>query len=126
DLPVIAQMAFIERAHTGTGISAAEAVRTLRALGADVVGANCGAGPREAVRTITAMRALGPGLLSAYPNAGFPEYQDGRLMYLSTPEYLAESAVRLVEAGASLVGGCCGTTPKDIAVIAARIQGLQP
>ncbi|HIM56687.1 MAG TPA: bifunctional homocysteine S-methyltransferase/methylenetetrahydrofolate reductase, partial [Candidatus Latescibacteria bacterium] len=63
--------------------------------------------------------------ISAQPNAGFPTYQGGRLMYLSSPEYVAQYARKMVEAGATLVGGCCGTSPEHIAAIRDALVGVQ-
>src|SRR5436190_3235952 len=94
----------------------------LRELNAQMVGVNC-VSPEEIVQLIPP----GPGdyLLSAYPNAGYPTSHEGRLLYPSRPEDLAKVARRLIAGGARLVGGCCGTTPKHIASIAAEIAGMQ-
>ncbi len=125
-LPVVAQMAFVEGGRTRRGAEAVHALDALARAGAAVVGANCGKGPRE---TLLVLRELGAALaapLSAYPNAGLPRLVEGRYVYDATPEYLAASAVELVRAGASLVGGCCGTTPRDVRAIADAVRGLVP
>ncbi|MCI0343444.1 MAG: bifunctional homocysteine S-methyltransferase/methylenetetrahydrofolate reductase [Planctomycetales bacterium] len=125
-LPVVAQMAFFEGGRTLRGAEAVHALETLSRAGASVVGANCGKGPRETLLVLRELGAALPGPLSAYPNAGLPRLVGGRYVYDTTPEYLAASAVELVRAGASLVGGCCGTTPRDVRAIAEAVRGLAP
>ncbi|QXE87198.1 bifunctional homocysteine S-methyltransferase/methylenetetrahydrofolate reductase [Geomonas nitrogeniifigens] len=122
-LPVVANLAFGEGGRLPGGTSAESAALRLAAAGADVVGANCGAGPLELLATVKRIAAVCPLPLAAYPNSGFPEYLDGRYIYRTTPEYFADRAEELVAAGASLVGGCCGTTPEHIRVMAGRLQG---
>ena len=124
--PVIAQMAFLAGEGTAVGVSPEEAVKRLTAAGADVVGANCGEGPNGARLAIQRMARVSDVLLSAFPNAGFPSLREGRVAYRSSPSYLASSAVRLVEAGANLVGGCCGTGPDDVRAIAEAVRGMRP
>ncbi|MBJ6750811.1 bifunctional homocysteine S-methyltransferase/methylenetetrahydrofolate reductase [Geomonas anaerohicana] len=121
-LPVVANLAFGEGGRLPGGTSAEGAARALAAAGADVVGANCGAGPLELLATVKRIAAACSLPLAAYPNSGFPEYIDGRYIYRTTPEYFADRAEELVAAGASLVGGCCGTTPDHIRAMAARMQ----
>ncbi|UPU35435.1 bifunctional homocysteine S-methyltransferase/methylenetetrahydrofolate reductase [Geomonas paludis] len=122
-LPVVANLAFGEGGRLPGGTSAEGAARALAAAGADIVGANCGAGPLELLATVKRIAAACSLPLAAYPNSGFPEYIDGRYIYRTTPEYFADRAEELVAAGASLVGGCCGTTPEHIRAMAARMQG---
>ncbi|MDP7033425.1 MAG: bifunctional homocysteine S-methyltransferase/methylenetetrahydrofolate reductase [Planctomycetota bacterium] len=126
DLPVCCQMAFQERGGTAAGISPTRAVRQLELAGADVIGANCGSGPRRILEVITQIGNQTKFRLSAFPNAGFPSYVEGRYMYLTTPEYLAESAAKMVAAGANLIGGCCGTSPDDIRKVVERLEGEKP
>ncbi|MBU5614293.1 bifunctional homocysteine S-methyltransferase/methylenetetrahydrofolate reductase [Geomonas azotofigens] len=121
-LPVVANLAFGEGGRLPGGTSAEGAARALAAAGADVVGANCGAGPLELLATVKRIAAACSLPVAAYPNSGFPEYIDGRYIYRTTPEYFADRAEELVAAGATLVGGCCGTTPEHIRVMAARLQ----
>ena len=125
-LPVIASMAFLEGGRSGAGIGAEQAARALTAAGAAVIGANCGAGPLEVLRTLELMAAATDRPLAAYANSGFPEYVDGRYLYRTTPDYFAEKALEMVAAGAGLIGGCCGTTPDHIRRLAERLQGLKP
>ncbi len=123
DLPVICQMAFHERGHTYAGVHVRDAVEALTAAGADVIGANCGRGVRCVLAAVEAMTVSGPYLVSAYPNAGLPEYRDGRYLFGAPLPYLADSAVRMAELGATLLGGCCGTTPDYIRRIRERLAG---
>ncbi|ABQ24918.1 bifunctional homocysteine S-methyltransferase/methylenetetrahydrofolate reductase [Geotalea uraniireducens] len=125
-LPVVANMAFGENSRIAGGIEAEAVAERLAAAGADVVGANCGAGPLEILRTVKRMGAVIELPIAAYPNSGFPEYVDGRYIYRATPEYFAGMAAEMVAVGAALVGGCCGTTPAHIMRIAEKVRGLKP
>jgi len=91
----------------------AAAVR-LTELGADAVGCNCSFGPATVLAAIERMRTATRLPLAAMPNAGLPRDVEGRAVYAISPEEMAGYARRLIEAGASLVGGCCGTTPECI------------
>jgi homocysteine S-methyltransferase len=126
-LPVLAQIAPIQKGRTARGVGVSEACREALAEGVAGFGVNCGKGPREAIdaveRLVRSGAATGDLAVSVFPNAGFPEYVNGRYIYLSTPDYMAEAARRLVAAGAALVGGCCGTTPADIAAIRIALRG---
>jgi len=125
-LAVVANLAFGEGSRLSGGIGAESAALRLAAAGADMVGANCGAGPLELLATLKRIAAVTQLPLAAYPNSGFPEYVDGRYIYRTTPDYFASMALEMVAAGASLVGGCCGTTPEHIRVMAKRLQGSRP
>nr|NIQ93114.1 bifunctional homocysteine S-methyltransferase/methylenetetrahydrofolate reductase [Desulfuromonadales bacterium] len=125
-LPAIAQFALLEGGSTRDGFSAEAAARKLSAAGAAMVGANCGAGPRDLLQVLKRMSAATELPLSAFPNSGFPEYVDGRSIYLSTPEYFASRASEMVAAGATLVGGCCGTGPDHIRALATALKGSRP
>jgi methionine synthase I (cobalamin-dependent)/5,10-methylenetetrahydrofolate reductase len=124
-LPVICQMAFVENLRTPLGVTADRALEVLEKAGADVIGANCTV-PHRTTRVIERLGGRTKARLSAFPNAGLPEYVDGRYHYLTTPEYLADQARQLVNAGATLVGGCCGTGPEHIRAVAAKVAGLRP
>jgi homocysteine S-methyltransferase len=126
DLPVICQMAFHERGHTFGGVHATVAAEALGQAGADVIGANCGKGVRCVVAAVEMMAAAGDWPISAYPNAGLPEYVDGRYLYGAPLPYLVDSAVQLAGRGVNLIGGCCGTTPEYIRRIAERLRGSKP
>ena len=126
DLPVIAQMTFTEDGRTRYGHSPTEVVAALEGLGADVIGANCSVGPVPMLEVVQQMAAVARTPLSAQPNAGFPTLVDGRYLYVSSPEHVAAYARKMVEAGAVVIGGCCGTTPEHIAAIARAIADLRP
>jgi methionine synthase I (cobalamin-dependent)/5,10-methylenetetrahydrofolate reductase len=122
DLPIIAEVSVDEDGNTLAGASPAEVVEVLDALHVDVLGVNCGVGPQAALDAIQQMRPLTRTPLSAMPNAGFPTTQGGRQIYVSTPEYFAEYALRFAESGALIIGGCCGTTPAHISAMRAALS----
>ena len=126
DLPVIAQTSFTEDGRTRYGHGPAEVASALEQAGVDVIGANCSVGPVPMLEVIQQMSALAHTPLSAQPNAGFPTVVDGRYLYLSSPEHMAVYARKMVEAGAVIIGGCCGTTPAHIAAIGEAIADLRP
>jgi homocysteine S-methyltransferase len=126
DLPVICQMAFHERGYTYAGVAATAAVEALQKAGADVIGANCGRGVRCVAAAVETMTSSGDFLVSAYPNAGLPEYVDGRYLFGAPLPYLVDCAVAMVERGVNLIGGCCGTTPVYIERISECLKGRRP
>src|SRR5439155_23915568 len=93
------------------GSSAETAVAKLNEWVAGAVGCNCSAGPAIVLSVIERMRAVTDKPLAAMPNAGIPRAVEGRTIYRASPEYMASVTRKLVKAGASIVGGCCGTTP---------------
>lgn len=125
-LPVSASLAFLEGGRSGDGSSVESFCAAMDLAGADMVGANCGAGPLELLKVIKRLSALTDKPISAYANSGFPEYLDGRYIYRATPDYFAAMALEMVAAGANLVGGCCGTTPDHIAALSRSITGCHP
>lgn len=125
-LPVVAQMAYLEEGRTRDGVPAEEVARRLALAGVAVLGANCGSGPRDLLKVLARLAAASELPLSAFANSGFPQYMDGRFIYLATPEYFAGMGREMVQAGASLVGGCCGTTPEHIRALAVAVAGLKP
>ncbi len=124
DIPVIGQFSFADENNILGGASIREALDILEGKGADVVGANCALGPRTLLDVVTRLTAMADRPVSVMPNAGHPEYVDGRLMYFATPDYFAKYAKRFVNAGARLVGGCCGTTPEHIKSMASSVRAL--
>lgn len=126
DLPVVAQMTVTEDGTTAFGTEVEAVARALDAWGADVVGLNCSTGPAMMLEAIERMAAVTSRPLSAQPNAGLPRVVGDRRMYLSSPEYLANYARRLIEAGVRFVGGCCGTTPEHIRKIRSVVVQWQP
>jgi methionine synthase / methylenetetrahydrofolate reductase(NADPH) len=123
-LPIVAQLTFDEDAQTLAGVSATEAVERLGGLGIAAIGANCGLGPQAALAALSEMSAHGNGVaLSAQPNVGLPSRSGGRLIYPhATPDYFGEFAAQATSLGARIVGGCCGTTPAQIAAIHAAVE----
>ncbi len=126
DFPIIAQMTIGSDCLTPYGLSPGDIARTLDALGADIIGLNCSVGPQTILDAIEKMTPVTRRKLSAQPNAGMPREVSGRSMYMASPEYMATYAHHLVQAGAKLVGGCCGTTPEHIAAIVEGIRPLVP
>src|ERR1039457_2143291 len=125
-LPVVASMTFPEGGRSVGGAEVESIAHQLAAAGADVIGVNCGAGPLEVLRNIKRMAQATELPLAAYPNSGFPEYLDGRFIYRATPEYFASMALEMAAAGASLIGGCCGTTPEHIHGMAEALKEILP
>ncbi len=127
DLPVVAQMTFGLDGKTLYGHTPALVVRALKQAGADVVGVNCGVGPQPTLEVLEEIiAAAGDTPVSAMPNAGLPQFVEGRFVYLTSPEYFAEFAARAIDMGVRLVGGCCGTTPAHIAAMRERIASKLP
>jgi homocysteine S-methyltransferase len=125
-LPAVAQMAYLEEGRTRDGAAAEEVARRLSLAEVAVLGANCGSGPRDLLKVLSRLAAVTDLPLSAFANSGFPQYLDGRFIYLATPEYFAGMGREMVRAGAALVGGCCGTTPEHIRALAEALTGLKP
>jgi methionine synthase / methylenetetrahydrofolate reductase(NADPH) len=123
-LPVVAQLTFDEDAETLAGVTAGEAVERLQTLGVVAVGANCGVGPQAALAALSEMTARADGVaLTAQPNVGLPSRSGGRILYPNaTPDYFAEFAAQARNLGARIIGGCCGTTPSQIAAIRAAVE----
>ncbi|MGD0764787.1 MAG: bifunctional homocysteine S-methyltransferase/methylenetetrahydrofolate reductase, partial [Dehalococcoidia bacterium] len=121
--PVMVQLAFQRDGKTWSGEEPGEVVLTLRDLGANVVGVNCVSGPKLALEIIKKMTVASPLKLSAQPNAGQPQVREQAVVYPGTPQSFAEYAPRLIAAGASVVGGCCGTTPEHIAAMHGALLG---
>jgi methionine synthase / methylenetetrahydrofolate reductase(NADPH) len=121
--PLIAQMTIGADCLTPYGAAPDAVARALDAWGADVIGVNCSVGPQTILECIEKMTPHTRRKLSAQPNAGMPRDVGGRSMYMASPEYMATYARHLVQAGAKIVGGCCGTTPDHIH---AMVEGIRP
>ena len=119
ELPIVATLSFDTNLHTMMGVSPATAVVELSAMGADVVGANCGRGFEEMHTIAEQMTAARPegALLMMQSNAGLPELVGGDFVYNGTPEGMAELAETLKSMGVDVVGSCCGSTPRHTAAI---------
>jgi len=123
DLPVACQLAFHERGHTYSGVHVSTAVEALVRAGANVIGTNCGRGVRCVVSAVEYMTGAGDFLVSAFPNAGLPEYRDGRYIFGAPMPYLVDSAAAMASLGVNLISGCCGTSPDYIRRISERLKG---
>ncbi len=117
DLPVMVTMTFDETAHTLYGTEPETAMLVLQGLGADAVGVNCGAGPEKCLDIVRRMKSVATVPVIAKPNAGMPCLVDGETVYDRTAEEFAKEMKLLAEAGAGILGGCCGTTPDHIAYL---------
>ncbi|HMS09763.1 MAG TPA: bifunctional homocysteine S-methyltransferase/methylenetetrahydrofolate reductase, partial [Pyrinomonadaceae bacterium] len=126
DLPIVAQMTIQDHGKTTFGTAPETFTAELEKLGVDVIGLNCGMGPTHVLSALEKMRAVTDLPLSAQPNAGLPRDVQGRQFYMGSPEYMATFAKRFVQAGANFVGGCCGTTPTHIKLIADAIRSISP
>ncbi len=124
DVPIIASLTFGEELVLAGGSSPAAAADALARAGADAVGVNCGAGPAACLDALEAMGAPADGdpARSIMPNAGLSQRLEGRFIYAASAEYFGTVTPRLLEAGARIVGGCCGTTPEHIAAMRAALD----
>jgi methionine synthase I (cobalamin-dependent) len=125
-LPVLASMVYDSGeagTHTMMGVHAAEAARILAEAGADVIGANCGAGI-ESFETVTRILRAATSLpLWIKPNAGLPQLIDGKAVYAMSPDEFASYVPALLAAGAAFIGGCCGTTPEHVGAVRKMLDG---
>ena len=128
DKPIVAFLTFPANGKTSDqGESAVEtAVKTMREWGVDAIGTNCSNGPRGVLDIVETMGAHTNLPIAAAPNAGLPQVVEGRTLYLAGPEYMAEYARRMAQAGARIVGGCCGTTPQTIKEMRTFLQSIAP
>ena len=124
-VPVIVMVTVDEAGNCLDGTTAEDAARLMTEWGADAVGCNCSEGPAIVLSVIERMRGVTKLPLAAMPNAGTPKVVDGRSLYLTSPEYMASFAKRFVKAGATFVGGCCGTTPKHTRAMRGALRALE-
>jgi methionine synthase I (cobalamin-dependent)/5,10-methylenetetrahydrofolate reductase len=123
-IPVVVMMTVDEEGNCLDGTSAETAAIKLTEWGADAIGCNCSAGPATVLSVIERMRPVTTKPLAAMPNAGIPRAVEGRTIYLTSPEYMASFTRKLVKAGASIVGGCCGTTPSYTRAMKSSLRAL--
>jgi homocysteine S-methyltransferase len=123
--PIIASMTIEEDGHSLEGTAPEVFAAQLDAWGADVVGVNCSVGPAAMLTAVERIAEAGVQRIAAMPNAGRPRNIDGRNLYLASPEYMGSYARRFIQAGARIVGGCCGTTPEYIRAIRRAVRTLQ-
>src|SRR5687768_2573731 len=123
DLPVIATMSFDTRGHTMMGVSPEQAAAALLEAGAVAIGGNCGNGPEELVPVIERMRAAFPdAVLVAKGNVGMPQLVGMAVEYATTPDTMADFARRFRDAGANVIGACCGSTPPHVQAMAEALR----
>jgi 5-methyltetrahydrofolate--homocysteine methyltransferase len=112
--------------RTLMGTDPVTALVIMEALDPLAIGANCSVGARELLPVIQTLARYSKCYLSVEPNAGLPRLIDDRTYFPASPEEMAEYALRLKEAGANIIGGCCGNTPRHIQAMAAVLKGLSP
>jgi homocysteine S-methyltransferase len=125
-MPIVAQMTIGVDGLTPYGATPEDVARALDGFGADIIGLNCSVGPQTILEAVEKMAPVTSKKISAQPNAGMPRDVGGRSMYMASAEYMAEYARHLVQAGAKVVGGCCGTTPEHIEAMRIGIRPLSP
>ena len=124
-LEIVAQMTTTEQNETIYGEKIDHAIARIAAQPAvTAVGLNCSVGPSAMLNALELIRAVTDKPISVQPNAGLPRQVEDRLLYMSTPEYMAEYAKRFYEKGARIIGGCCGTTPEHIKEIVRTVQAI--
>jgi methionine synthase / methylenetetrahydrofolate reductase(NADPH) len=125
-LPVVAQMTVGTDCRTVFGDTPRDLALRLDRAGADVIGLNCSVGPDVLLDAIEEMAAVTARKISCQPNAGLPRDVNGRQMYMASPDYFGKYAKRLIHKGVKFIGGCCGTTPEHIKVMADAVRPLSP
>lgn len=123
EMPIIAQATFYQEHVSFSGYPPARVANDLHRAEVDVIGVNCGSGPAGIAEVLQQMTyAVPEATYSAMPNAGFPEVIGGRILYPASAEYFGDSVAALVDFGASIIGGCCGTRPDHIAAMRAALD----
>lgn len=125
DLPLIVMVTVDEEGNCLDGATPEDAAVQLGAWGANAVGCNCSSGPQIVLSAIERMRSATDLPLAAMPNAGIPRAVDGRTIYMTSPEYMASFGRKLVRAGATFIGGCCGTTPNHIRAVRGALRAQE-
>lgn len=118
DLPLIAMMTVGEDGKTRYGVDLEEVTCRLADSEASVIGLNCTVGPKPMLDFVERMSQITDKPICIMPNAGRPQYTDGRMIYMSTPEYFSVYTKRFIDRGVRVLGGCCGTTPDHISKMA--------
>ena len=125
ELPLMVMVTVDEEGNCLDGTTAEDAAKMLTGWSVDALGCNCSSGPAVVLGAIERMHAVTSLPLAAMPNAGMPRSVDGRNIYLTSPEYLASFAKKFVKAGATFIGGCCGTTPNHIRAVRSALRALE-
>jgi methionine synthase / methylenetetrahydrofolate reductase(NADPH) len=123
-IPIVAQMTIGVDGRTTFGDAPRVIAQRLDAAGADVIGLNCSVGPDLLLDAIEEMATVTAKKISCQPNAGLPRDVNGRQMYMASPEYFAKYAKRLIHKGVKFIGGCCGTTPEHVKMMADAVRPL--
>ena len=127
DIPIVASMTYTRDDRTLLGDGPRKVVRALKDYGADVFGINCSGGPNQLLRILKEMRSAIPdGKFWVKPNAGWPEQLGGRIFYPASADYFSDYALSFWRAGASVMGGCCGTTPAHITAMRQALDSANP
>lgn len=123
EVPIVTTMTFDTHGRTMMGVTPEKAFETLSGFGAAALGGNCGNGPEEIIEVVTKMHGINSDtILVAKANAGIPELVAGKAVYRASPETMANYAVQSYQAGARLIGACCGSTPDHIAAISQALD----
>lgn len=123
DLPIFCSLTFEENGRLLSGATPEAAAAILEGLGVAALGLNCGAGPARAIKILPRLAAAAHVPLLVNPNAGLPRVENGRAVFDLPPEDFAAQAEQLLALGASILGGCCGTTPAHIDALSKRLKG---
>lgn len=126
DLPAAVTLTFQQNGRTVMGTSPAEAVSVLEGLGADILGVNCSLGPEELLPIVLEFLRSARVPVLVQPNAGLPRMESGQVVYPADPGAFAQALVPMIQAGAALAGGCCGTSPAFIHALRAAFQRITP
>ncbi|MBE5920030.1 MAG: 5-methyltetrahydrofolate--homocysteine methyltransferase [Pseudobutyrivibrio ruminis] len=124
DLPIIVSLTFNPDGKTLYGTAPDTAMIVLESMGVDCVGMNCSTGPEAMLPLVKEMSAVANIPIIVKPNAGLPELEDGKTVYKMGPKEFTDACVKLYEAGASLFGGCCGSTPEHIKELVSRLKDM--
>jgi len=123
DIPIVTTMTFDTHGRTMMGVTPEQAFESLSGFGVAALGGNCGNGPEEIINVVTKMRAINQEtILVAKANAGIPELVNGKAVYRASPETMAEYAIQSYQAGARVIGACCGSTPDHISAITVALS----
>src|SRR3989304_3046214 len=125
-IPIAALMTFTQDGLTDTGTDPETAAVVLEGLGVDIIGVNCSTGPAEMVGVVKKIAASTDAFICAGANAGLPTNMGGRTVFPASAQEVASYAEQFADAGANILGGCCGTTPDYIQLLAQRIKGRRP
>lgn len=125
-MPILVTLTFQEDMRTLYGTNPETAAIVLEAMGVDAVGVNCSTGPDRMIEIVEKMRSVSGVPIVVKPNAGLPKLQDGRTAYDMEPEMFADAMQLLAERGATVLGGCCGTTPEHIQCLCEKLSGVTP